>query len=180
MTGSSTRLGPQAKSMASSSFQGSTFSIDGAANEPLLKPPVHPSIVVNSAYANEQRRTGIDQMNAPTREEFDAKLETIEARMDTRIATLEGKFELMFHRMDRMSQDLSNAKWWLLGAVFTILFGVAGFNATLLSNMVSSYESGKNTATAITQATEQIKSTQDQLKAIEQRLLAPTQAAPRK
>lgn len=117
-------------------------------------------------------------MSSVTREEIDAKLETIEVKMDGRIASIEGKFELLFHRMDRMGQDVSNFKWWLAGAVLTIVVGISTFNGALLNNMVASFESGKNTATLITQNIEQMKQTMEQMKAIEARMAAPPVAAP--
>ncbi|CAM2148569.1 conserved protein of unknown function [Pararobbsia alpina] len=41
------------------------------------------------------------------------------------------------------------------------VMAIAGFNATVLSNMVASYESGKSTAAAITQATERLDRLQE-------------------
>lgn len=130
--------------------------------------------------------------NSVTRDELNAKLESVEARMDGRLASIEakidgfiGRLEEKFGRMDdrmiRIENDLEGSKQDLkslrttiittgIGSVLAIVFGVAAFNATVLSNMLASFESGKNTATALTQATEQMKQTQDQLKAIQERL----------
>ena len=57
-------------------------------------------------------------------------------------------------------------------SVIAIVGGVAAFNATVLSNMVASFESGKNTATSIAAASDQLKQTQDQLKQIQDALQA--------
>lgn len=112
--------------------------------------------------------------------------------MDARVASIEGKIDALLVRIDerdkaadarstRLETDLKeihsdtkNFKFWLAGliiptAVASVL-AIAAFNGTLLSNMLSAFESGKNTATAITQATEQMKQTQDELKAIRDRL----------
>ena len=69
-----------------------------------------------------------------------------------------------------------------IGAVITIVLGVAAFNATLLSNMLASFESGKSTATAVVQATEQMKQTQEKLQVIQEQLdrTAKRQEAPSK
>jgi hypothetical protein len=120
-----------------------------------------------------------------TREELDAKLQTIEARMDGRLASIEAKIDGFVGRLEdrfgRMETDLSESRSEFrslktvilttgIGSVVAIVFGVAAFNSTLLSNMVASFESGRNTATALTQATEQMKQTQDQLKSVAESL----------
>jgi hypothetical protein len=51
-----------------------------------------------------------------------------------------------------------------IGTVIAIVGGIAAFNATVLSNMLASFESGKNTATAVAQAGDALQKTQDQLK----------------
>jgi hypothetical protein len=48
-----------------------------------------------------------------------------------------------------------------IGSIIAIVGGIAAFNATVLSNMVASFESGKNTAASLTQATDQLKQVQD-------------------
>lgn len=63
-------------------------------------------------------------------------------------------------------------------AVIAIVGGIAAFNATVLSNMTASFESGKNTATAIVQATDALQKTQDQLKEAVDRL-PKTQSPPK-
>jgi 3-oxoacyl-ACP reductase-like protein len=50
-----------------------------------------------------------------------------------------------------------------LTSVVAIVGGIAAFNATVLSNMLASFESGRNTATSIVQATEQMRQTQERL-----------------
>lgn len=47
-------------------------------------------VYLSSQQARQHRNR---EMNAPTREEFDAKLEAIEARMDGRVARIEGKID---------------------------------------------------------------------------------------
>lgn len=116
-------------------------------------------------------------MSTPTREEIDAKLETIEVRMDGRLASIEAKIDAFMARLDerfiriderfdRMGDRMTNVETTMketqasisnlktttivtaISAVLAIVLGVAAFNATVLSNMVASFESGKNTSAA--------------------------------
>lgn len=120
-------------------------------------------------------------MNALTREEMDAKLETIESRMDGRVtsiqASLDGFILLMDERarrtderMDRMeaaimatNAAISSLKTTVIvtavSAVLATLFGFAGISATVLANMVASFESGKDTAAAQAEVKRQTEET---------------------
>lgn len=132
-------------------------------------------------------------MTALSREEIDAKLETIEVRMDGRVASIEakidgfmGRLEEKFGRMDdRMTHieaDISTARTEVksmigslktttivtaISAVLAIVLGVAAFNATVLSNMVASFESGKNTSAAQAEVKRQTEETAALLKQIQ-------------
>lgn len=125
--------------------------------------------------------------------ELDAKLEAVEARSDARLSRFEERIDQAIGEMRRdrgdlkteitgLRTELGSFKFQLtaliVGTSVAVVFGVAAFNATLLSNMVASFESGKNTATALTQATEQIKATQAQLDEIQKSLASQTK--PRK
>jgi len=105
------------------------------------------------------------QMNDITRYELDAKLETIEARMDGRVASIEAKIDSFLSaqaerdkRVDldiaRMAEsqagiraDIKSMKTTTIvtaiTAVLAIVFGIATFNATLTSNMISAFQMGK-------------------------------------
>ena len=115
-----------------------------------------------------------EHMETITRPELDAKLEAVEARMDARISRIENIATDMKDQYKGIMSGISSMKTTAvvtgISAALAIVFGVAAFNATLLSNMTASYESGKSTATAMTQATEQMRQTQEQLKAIQARL----------
>ncbi|NVD97525.1 hypothetical protein [Massilia sp. BJB1822] len=109
-------------------------------------------------------------MSTINREEFDARLETIEVRMDGRVAAIQGQIAQLIARLDadkelhasRLQQietsmrETANSLAGLksifvitaVSTVTAIVLGVAAFNATLLSNMVASFESGKSTAAA--------------------------------
>lgn len=124
-------------------------------------------------------------MEPVSRPEIDAKLEAIEARMDARVASIEGKIDTMLAKMagrdtlfdqkfagvEESLKDTREAVGNLktttivtaVGAVLTIVLGVAAFNATVLSNMVASFESGKNTSAAQAEVQQQVKETRQLL-----------------
>lgn len=139
---------------------------------------------------------GSKNMADITRDEFNAKLETIEVRMDGRVASIEakiegfmGRLEEKFSRMDdrmtHIERDLSDNKNEIagqrqefkslkttmittgIGSVLAIVLGVAAFNATVLSNMVASFESGKSTAAAQAEVKRQSEETAALLKQIQ-------------
>ena len=87
-------------------------------------------------------------MNAPAREEIDAKLQLIETRMDARVASIERAVADSIAAAIETRNDIKNLKWTMIVTAIATVLGIAAFNATVLSNMVASFESGKNTATA--------------------------------
>ena len=129
---------------------------------------------------------------SPDRDFVDAKFEAVESRMDGRVARIEAALatstalvdERSRHadaRMERMETALfelrsetrsaiSGLKTTIIvtaiSAVFAIVFGVAAFNATVLSNMVASFESGKNTSAAQAEVKRQVEETAALLKKI--------------
>lgn len=115
-----------------------------------------------------------------TPEHMNAVIAATEARMDARISRIETA-------ANDIRQEYRALRWWLVGTGVATVLGIAAFNATVLSNMVASFESGKNTAAAIEKAsTEQaraaaaIAQTQEDLKAIRERLDKAAAPAPMK
>ncbi|WP_043632722.1 hypothetical protein [Chromobacterium haemolyticum] len=107
---------------------------------------------------------------APTREEFEAKLETIETKMDARVQRIEEKATRIEEDMRDIKSEMKNMKWWMLGTGVSVIIGIAAFNATVLSNMVASFESGKNTAQAIDKAQTDLQKREERLDAIDKKL----------
>lgn len=113
-------------------------------------------------------------MNDITREEFSAKIETIEAKMDARVesvsAKIEGFLSAQAERDKRLDSVLaqigkdngdtktgiSSMKTTLIvtavSTVLAIVLGVAGFNTALTSNMLSAFQLGKSTQTSTSEA----------------------------
>lgn len=125
--------------------------------------------------------------DAISRHELDAKIDAIEARADARLSRFEERIDQAISAMKQDRQDLKSDITDLkkgyessasslrttmivtgLSTAVAIVLGVGAFNATVLSNMVASFESGKNTSVAITQASEQLKQTQEQLKEMQE------------
>ncbi|KAB0517520.1 hypothetical protein [Pseudomonas extremorientalis] len=105
-------------------------------------------------------------MTEITREEFNAKLETIEVKMDARVESVSAKIDafvaIQAERDKRMEATLNQISsnhgeikssigsmktTMIVTAVSTVLaivIGIAGFNAMLTSNMVASFQMGRS------------------------------------
>ncbi|MYM22308.1 hypothetical protein GTP46_06605 [Duganella sp. FT135W] len=81
------------------------------------------------------------------REEADAKIGASEARTDSKFATVLARFDALTAAVREMKAEMRNIKMTvILTGVSTglaVIFGVAGFNASLLNNMLASYDSRK-------------------------------------
>ncbi|NGZ84865.1 hypothetical protein [Duganella aceris] len=126
-------------------------------------------------------------MNDMTREEIDAKLEATEARRDAQIASINGKIDILINRLDSHSQRMDRlertieATTGMLSSLRTtviltgissslaIIFGVASFNAALLSNMTSMYDSGKSNAEMQQETRRQVEQTAALLKQMQEK-----------
>lgn len=142
-------------------------------------------------------------MSDLTREEISARLEAVEARMETRVARIEGKIDLLTSTVATLAANQASLQQSVADAAknsqtdaksmkntiiatgistaLAIVLGVAAFNATVLSNMVASFESGKNTAAmqatsekAITEATKALEAATEKAKLAASNTTAPT------
>ena len=113
--------------------------------------------------------------------ELDAKLEAQEARAEARIARIEAKIDQSVASSSEANASLKSLKSTLIvtaiGSVLTIVIGVAAFNATLLSNMLASFESGKNTSSMVSEVASKQRQIDEKLQAIQDRLDAAASAA---
>lgn len=137
-------------------------------------PPIsawYKQLTESSAVESEDLQPHNDHMStAPTREEFEAKLETIETKMDARVQRIEDKATRIEEDMRDIKSEMKNMKWWMLGTGVSVIIGIAAFNATVLSNMVASFESGKNTAQAIDKAQTDLQKREARLDEIDKKL----------
>lgn len=131
-------------------------------------------------------------MTEVTKDLLDAKLETIETRMDARVASIEGKIDSFVARLDerflrtdermsRIEQDISqvktdskNLKFWLAGTAVAVVLGVYGANISMVQTMLASFESGKNISTAQAEIKRQSEETSALLKQMQQAYPPPS------
>ncbi len=148
-----------------------------------------------------------DGMNGVPREELTAKLEAIEARMDSRMAGVESKidtalaemradrhrFDAIDKRMDSLGSDIKDVErsvressssmrtTMIVTAIGTVV-GLAGVMITMLGYGQDSFSAGREQGSSLSQAAADIKATQEQLIEMQERMgraaVAPTTPAP--
>lgn len=113
-------------------------------------------------------------MNNVNREELNARLETIEVKMDARVESVSGKIDAfmavqaerdkrMEATLNQISTNHSDIKSSIgsmkttmivtaISTVLAIVIGIAGFNAMLTSNMISSFQMGRSESALATSA----------------------------
>lgn len=109
-----------------------------------------------------------------TTELLDAKLEIIETRMDARVQRIEDKMDAFVQSSAATQESIKSLKTTIvatgISSVLAIVLGVAAFNATVLSNMVASFESGKNTAQSLGQTQQELQKREQRLDSVEKKL----------
>lgn len=86
-----------------------------------------------------------------TREEMTARLDAQDARLEARVQRVELLGEQIKSSDAEIVSEMKSMKWWMIGTGLSVVLGIASFNATVLSNMVASFESGKTTAQSLAQ-----------------------------
>nr|WP_315249258.1 hypothetical protein [uncultured Duganella sp.] len=109
-------------------------------------------------------------MSTPTREEIDAKLELIETRMDGRVAAIERSVQASIEESRETRRDIKSLKWTILFTAVATVVALWGVNAAIFSNMVASFESGKNTAAAQAEVKKQTEETATLIKKMQEQL----------
>lgn len=122
---------------------------------------------------------------------FGARLEAIEVRMDGRIASLKATINALIRRMDErfaqadarmstiettvagMQNAIGGLRTTIVVTAIGAVIGVAAFNATVLNNMLASFESGRNVRAAQAQVQRKAEETAALLRQIQQGLPAP-------
>ncbi len=145
-------------------------------------------------------------MSELQREELDAKLAMAEARTDARMietdikivqshvkmATIEGKIDALASLVSAMGAtiaevkaDINNLRTTVVVTAISVglatVFGIAAFNATVLSNMLASFEAGKNMSAAQADLQRQVEATAALLNKVQKQIdQAPPSALPPK
>jgi hypothetical protein len=127
---------------------------------------------------------------------FSARLEALGARLDGRLASLEATITALSRRMEErfalvdarfaqvdarmsnieatvaaMQKAIGGLKTTMIVTAVGAVIGVATFNATVLSNMLASFESGRNLSETQAKILRQSEETEAILKRIEQGLI---------
>ena len=144
-------------------------------------------------------------MSELQREELDVKLAMAEAITDARMvetdikivqsyvkmASIEGKIDALAGLVSAMGATIAEIKTdiknWRTTVVVTAIsvglatvFGVAAFNATVLSNMLASFESGKNMSAAQAELQRQAEATAVLLDKLQKQVDQAPAPAPKK
>jgi hypothetical protein len=96
---------------------------------------------------DERPQEGQPDMDEITREELDAKLETIEAKTDARVARIEAA-------IDSMRMETHSVKNWVMGGIITVVitvvaaafgtvWGVYGANASIVQAVITAFQAGQ-------------------------------------
>ncbi len=127
-----------------------------------------------------------DTMSSMTREEMTARLELAEARADARLGRLEERLDQTISEMRRESSErmqafkeergdrrteMRNLKSTIITTGVAVVVGLWAANVSMVQSMLASFESGKSSGSAITQATEQLKQTQQQMQSLQDALV---------
>lgn len=144
----------------------------------------------NDINTNNSKQDYNKPMSNITREEFDAKLETIEARMDARLVSIEGKIDTFlalsdereksnkerFTHLDKSFSEVVNSskdfKYWLIGTALAIVVGLYSANNSLVQNMFTSFQAGGNTSTFANQTNEALKDVSSSIKELAEKVEA--------
>ena len=127
-----------------------------------------------------------DTMNAMTREEMTARLELVEAKADARLGRVEERMDQAIAEMRRESaqllqafkeergdrrSEMRNLKLTIITTGIAVVLGLGAANVSMVQSMLASFESGKSSGAALTQATEQLKQTQQQIQSLQDALV---------
>lgn len=100
-------------------------------------------------------------MSTVTTDLLNARIETIETRMDARISAIEtaiaASIQMTKEFRAETRADIKNLKTTVIVTAIASVLAVGAINATILSNMVAAFESGKNTAAAQAEVTKQVE-----------------------
>lgn len=109
-----------------------------------------------------------EQAMARNAERFNAEMKLLDERLAqfrAMFADERAKNDKFTAHMDEslveFKRESRNTRVIVVTTGIASVMAIAAFNATVLSNMVASYESGKSTAAAITQATERLDRLQE-------------------
>lgn len=66
--------------------------------------------------------------------------------MEARVTKLETKLDHMVNQLDKIAEQVGQAKWWLIGAVLTIMVTVYGTGVTIQQMTVATFQAAAQAA----------------------------------
>lgn len=101
----------------------------------------------NDPWHNPRR---IDPMADITRPELDAKLEAVEARMETRVTRIENKIDIAVEAIRGAAVESKSLRNTILALIVTVIVtavgtvvGVYGANASIVQSVISAFQAGQ-------------------------------------
>ena len=116
----------------------------------------HIWVIKSSKSPNLPKVPPASNMDSLSRSEVDAKLEATEARIETRIVSIEHSLAAIAKGQEEAIASGKSTRQVIIATGVAVVLGIAAFNATVLSNMVASFESGKNTSALLSSAEKSI------------------------
>lgn len=144
----------------------STFTI---VSDPKKSKYFFASVIPKFAEAKMEQKPKVNSMD-----ETDLKIKVLTAEINGQLGRFEDRIEQAIAEMRRdstraesnwqsLENKISNMKWWMIGTGLSVVLGIASFNATVLSNMVASFDSGRDTSAMIEKSAQDLKSASELL-----------------
>lgn len=109
-------------------------------------------------------------MRSVSQYEMDAKLETIEAKLDARVSRIEGIAQDIKSETSSARKEFRSIALAIILAIVGAVWAMWQINSSLISGTIAAFESGKNMSAAQTDIKRQIEETDKRLIAIDERL----------
>ena len=116
-------------------------------------------------------------MTTVTTDLLNARLKTVETRMDARVTAIETAIAGLIQSQSEMRADIKNLKSTIIVTAIASVLAVGAINATVFSNMLGAFQSGKDIAAAqagIIQAGKEVVATQAELNRLSKEIAADT------
>lgn len=121
-------------------------------------------------------------MTTVTTDLLNARLKTVETRMDARITAIETAIAGLIQSQSEMRADIKNLKSTMIVTAIASVLAVGAINATVFSYMLAAFQSGKDIAAAqagIIQSAKEIAASQAEISRLSKEVAA-TQADARR
>lgn len=104
---------------------------------------------------------------------LEASIHALSRRMEERFAQVDARMSHIEASVAATKNEIGGLRTTIVVTAIGAVIGIAAFNATVLSNMLASFESGRNVSAAQAQVQRQAEQTATLLRQIEQGLPLP-------